>query len=69
MNISDNFINDISWKKYTSLKKQIDEKRLNALQNRITKKPFATDLEYLLGAFIEMYEPHLKEIILKFTEK
>lgn len=55
--------------KFSSLKKSTDKQRKAAFKRRIANQPHATDLEYLLGAFIEMYEPHLEEIIHKLAEK
>lgn len=69
MNISDNFSNQIIWGEFASLKKSSDKQRKAALKKRIATQPHATDLEHSLGAFLEMYEPHLKEIVLKLAEK
>lgn len=56
-------------KQLTTLKTSIYLKRKTLLAKRLAKNPFITDLEYLLGAFIEMYEPHLHEIVeLLFTK-
>ncbi len=55
--------------KFSSLKKSVDRQRIIGLRKRMSSQPQTTDLEYLLGAFIEMYEPHLKEIVLKLSEK
>lgn len=57
------------WKKLASLKSATDRSRKIALKKRMSKKHSITDLEYLLGAFIEMYEPHLVPIVHKFSEK
>lgn len=67
-NIADNCNQEI-WKHLNSLKKSVDKAKKIALQKRIAKQPHITDLEYSLGAFIEMYEPHLKTIIYKLVEK
>ena len=69
MNIFDNSESLTLWEKFASLKKSIDKQRKTALKKRLTNKSHATDLEYLLGAFLEMYEPHLKEIVLRLSEK
>ncbi len=61
--------NQKAWKELALLKKVTDKKRKSALEIRLKKEPYINDLEYLLGAFIEMYEPHLKEIIYSFSEK
>src|SRR3989344_4342466 len=51
------------------LKNLVDTKRKKLLTKRLAKNPFVSDLEYLLGAFLEMYEPYLYEIVeLLFTK-
>ncbi|MBI4991506.1 hypothetical protein HZB96_05455 [Candidatus Gottesmanbacteria bacterium] len=55
--------------KFSSLKKSTDKQRKTAFKKRIANQPHTTDLEYLLGAFIQMYEPHLKEIVHKLIKK
>lgn len=57
------------YEKFSSLKKTVDKTKKAALKKRISKQPHATNLEYLLGAFIEMYEPHLEELVHKLSEK
>lgn len=57
------------YQKFSSLKQSVDKTKKAALKTRIAKKPHFTDLEYLLGAFMEMYDTHLVEIIRKFSEK
>lgn len=69
MNIAEELNNQTRWKNFASLKKSSDKQRAVALKKRIVHQPHTTDLEYLLGAFFEMYEPHLKEIVLKLSEK
>lgn len=69
MNISDNSNSPSIWGKFSSLKKSCDKQRKAALKKRISRQPHATDLEYLLGAFLEMYEPYLKEIVRLLYEK
>jgi hypothetical protein len=54
---------------FSTLKKSIDKQKKAALKKRIAKQPHATGIEYLLGAFKEMYEPHLEEIINLLAEK
>ena len=56
-------------KKYSTLKKSIDRERSIALKKRLKKEAFMTDMEYLSGAFMEMYEPYLKDIVCKLFEK
>lgn len=58
-----------TWEKLSSLKNFVGKQRKRALHKRLTTHPHPTDLEYLLGAFIEMYEPHLEKIIYKLSEK
>lgn len=69
MNISDNFSNQVIWGKLASLKKSVEKAKKAALRKRISKQPQITDIEYLWGAFIEMYEPHLKEMVHKLSQK
>ncbi|MBI3380115.1 hypothetical protein HY029_05150 [Candidatus Gottesmanbacteria bacterium] len=69
MNIHFNDNNQEEWGKFSSLKKSVDKAKKAALKKRIAKKPHVTDLEYLLGAFIQMYDPHLEEFIQKLSEK
>jgi hypothetical protein len=57
------------WEELSSLKNSVDRAKKAALKQRITKKPQVTDFEYLLGAFIEMYEPHLEEFIHTLSQK
>lgn len=57
------------WEKLSSLKASVDKKRKAALKKRLIKQPHITDLEYLLGAFLEMYEPHLKQVVLRLSER
>lgn len=61
--------NQLYQKKFTTLKKTVDKERAAALKKRLKEEPYMTDLEYLLGAFLEMYEPHLKEIVCKLSER
>ena len=69
MKILINFENQKIWEKLSSLKNSFDKERKKALKERLIRKAYATDLEYLLGAFIQMYEPYLEEIIYKLFEK
>jgi hypothetical protein len=55
--------------KFSPLKISADKQRKIALKKRIVHQPQATDVEYLLGAFIQMYEPHLEDAVYKLTEK
>lgn len=56
-------------KKYSSLKKIIDGERSKAIHKRLKEEAFVTDMEYLAGAFIEMYEPYLKDVVMRLFEK
>lgn len=69
MNISGDFNFQKNPQEFASLRLSVDKQRKTALKKRIAKKPHATDLEYLLGAFIQMYEPYLKETVLKLAQK
>jgi hypothetical protein len=57
------------WDQLTNLKKTVHKKRQLAIKERLQKQPQTSDLEYLLGAFIQMYEPHLEKIVYKLAEK
>lgn len=69
MNTFVNSPNQRIWEDLSSLKKSVDTQRTSALVHRIAHHPHATDLEYLLGAFIQMYAPFLEDIIYKLFEK
>jgi hypothetical protein len=69
MNYNFQFCNQNLWIKLASLKKEVDKKRKSALKKRITNNPYISNEEYILGAFIEMYEPHLKEIVKELLVK
>src|SRR3990172_12039017 len=56
-------------KKFSTLKKSIDRERSKAVNKRIKEQPFMTDMEYISGAFLEMYEPYLKDIVCRLFEK
>lgn len=56
-------------KKYSALKKNVDKQRTAALQKRLKEEAVMTDMEYVLGAFVEMYEPYLREIVIRLFEK
>ncbi len=53
----------------STLKGSVHTERQSALSRRLARNPFANDLEYLLGAFLEMYEPHLYDVVLKLSQK
>jgi len=69
MSIIDNISNQSQWEELTSLKQSVDKSKRKALKKRLSSKPQATKLEYLLGAFIEMYDPHLEGCVLKLAQK
>lgn len=69
MNNAFNYSNQDIWKELSSLQNTVMKAKKAALKKRITTQSHITDLEYLLGAFIEMYEPHLEEIVYKLSEK
>jgi len=56
-------------KKFSTLKKSIDRERSKAVNKRIKEQPFMTDMEYISGAFLEMYEPYLKDVVCRLFEK
>lgn len=69
MNNHQNCTNQDIWEKLIVLRDSADKARKIAIKKRIGKEPHITDLEYLLGAFIEMYEPHLHKAVHSFSEK
>lgn len=69
MNTYINTCNQDVWEKLSSLKTLINKKRKKALKTRLMKEPYITDLEYLLGAFLEMYEPHLEQIVFQLSQR
>src|SRR4030067_1677148 len=56
-------------KKFISLKKIINNERKRALKKRLKEEAFMTDMEYISGVFLEMYEPYLKEVVVRLFEK
>lgn len=69
MNTLVNACNQEIWNMLSSLQKSVNQTRKAALKKRLIREPLITDLEYLLGAFLEMYEPHLEQVVHKFSEK
>src|SRR3989344_2689428 len=69
MNNVVHFDNQEIWEQLSSLKLAVDKTRKTAVKMRQVKQPYLTNLEYLLGAFLEMYEPHLAPIICKLCER
>jgi len=69
MNNGLNYSNEELSKKLTILKNSVQKTKKEEVKKRISRKPNFTDLEYLLGAFMEMYDPHLQEIVVKLSQK
>lgn len=61
--------NKILLDKLSHLGRTVNQVRKKALKDRLQKDPHFTNLEYLLGAFMEMYEPHLYDIVLKLSNR
>lgn len=61
--------NQTIWNKLSSLRASAEVSKRKALKRRLAVKPHATKLEYLLGAFMEMYEPHLVECVQQLAKK
>lgn len=55
--------------KLTKLKDVVHASKNSSLERRLKENPYVTDLEYLLGAFLEMYEPHVQESVLRLSSK
>ncbi len=69
MNTFINSYNPQDRKKYISLKNSVNREKIAALNKRLKSEPSMDDLEYLLGAFLEMYEPYLREIVVNLSKK
>lgn len=69
MNIFDNSANQSIWDELASLKKSVTKAKNTAIKKRLAQKSQTTDLEYILGAFMEMYEPHLTKVVHKLAQK
>ncbi len=69
MNTFINSYNQEDRKKYISLKNLVHKEKIAALKNRLKSEPSMDDLEYLLGAFLEMYEPYLREVVIALSKK
>lgn len=63
MNNLISFSNHYIGNKFSSLYKSVNKRKKDALKKRLVSNPNYTDIEYLLGAFLEMYEPHLYEVV------
>ncbi len=57
------------YKQFSSLRDKIEQERTVKLNHRININPHPTTQESTLGAFIEMYEQHLRPIIYLLLEK
>jgi hypothetical protein len=56
-------------KKFADLRDTVEKETAHALSSRISTNPYSTDLEYLLGAFIEMYQSHVQPILYPLYKK
>lgn len=56
-------------KKYITLKTSVNKEKTAALKKRLRTEPSMDDLEYIMGAFLEMYEPYLKEVVIALSKK
>ena len=56
-------------KKFSHLKEQIDKKRTKATTQRIGRNPYSTEIESILGAFVEMLQPQVQQAVLEFNRK
>ncbi len=69
MNTFINSYNPEDRKKYILLKNSVNREKISALKKRLKSEPSMNDLEYLLGAFLEMYEPYLREVVVDLSKK
>src|SRR3989344_1252045 len=60
---------DFQQKQFVSLKQKINNQRVKALRKRLKENEFMTDMEYITGAFMEMYEPYLTEVVTRLFDK
>jgi len=61
MNISINSYQENE--KFTLLRNHVEQKRIKRIDQRLARNPSPTPSETKIGAFMEMYEPHLLPII------
>lgn len=54
---------------FENLAKEVKNKQSQNLAKRLSSNPYATKEENALGAFLEMYEPHLIPMVMAFLEK
>lgn len=57
------------FKEFIALRERIEKKKQLDIQHRIAKNPSPTNQESILGAFIEMYDPHLRPLIYSLYDK
>lgn len=63
------FHNQEKFKAFSDLRDALGKTRSEDTARRIEKNPFPTAEENVLGAFLEMYEPHIRAFILPLLEK
>jgi len=56
-------------KKFNTLKRFINKQKTKDLKKRLKADTNMSDMEYISGAFLEMYEPYLKDIVCKLFDK
>ncbi|MBI4067549.1 hypothetical protein HY407_04145 [Candidatus Gottesmanbacteria bacterium] len=55
--------------RFSLLRNQVEQKRAKKINLRLARNPSPTTTETILGAFVEMYEPHLLPIIHALLKK
>lgn len=69
MNTYNTTYNQQDRKKFSSIKTSLIKAKRVALNKRLKQKPYMSDLEYLLGAFLEMFEPYLVDVVCAFAKR
>lgn len=55
--------------KFAELAEEVQQQKAENIQKRLTSNPYPTIEENALGAFMEMYEPHLLPIVQRLLQK
>jgi len=69
MDITLNALQQGIYDQFSLLKKKVDKERAERIRRRLARNPSPTTEESILGAFAEMYEPHLFPFIRALLKK
>lgn len=61
--------NEDKYRPFITLRNQIDEERNKLVETRIAENPFPSADESQLGAFLEMYEPQVRPVVIPLLRK